>query len=482
MELFAGVDIGTSSSKVSVINVEGQVVAKVSCSHKTNFIDEIRIEQNPDDWMFSTMQAFKQLKQSIDLKNIRAIAFTGQMIGLVCINEKGEPVRPAIIWMDQRSQSIVQQTKNKYDSLIRAITFNPINTAYTLPRILWVKGNEPEIWNQTWKWFLPKDYVKFKFCGNATTDFSDASGTLLFDVAHLKWSEDIFHALKIEEAKTPEVVSSFTPLGKIEKSIADSIGLSEDTLIVNGCSDLVGESYVAFLLTPQHFLIRFGSAGSVSTIADQPLLDPKGRCTCYAHAVPNKWIIEASSQGFGVCERWFREKVLNKSANEIFSILDSRDDLLERNPRLIFIPPIKGAPYWEPRQKGAFLGISLDVDGLEMFLAVLEGASFSLKDARNQLSELVGEEKREYLFTGGGSQSKLWTKVLSNALGFPARVVEAEPSIGAAFIAGKALGMELKPGTIIKNRVENSKELIERYNQMYKKYSTFREALIELYS
>lgn len=484
MELFVGVDVGTSSSKVVAIDDAGKIVAEASSPHQTQYLDALRVEQDPDDWVHSATQALKELGHRVDLKDIKAIAFTGQMIGLVCVDREGRPVRPAIIWIDQRSQPIAQEIELNHGSLVEALVYNPVNVAYTLPRILWMKKNEPEKWNLTWKWMLPKDYVKFRFCGIAVTDFSDASGTLLFEVPRLKWSDTLVSLFAVEQEKMPELASSLTVVGRIGKEIATELGLQQDVVVVNGCADLIGESFVAYFLNPQHFLIRFGSAGSISTVVGHPKLDSSHCCTCYAHAITGKWIVETSSQGFGVCERWFREGVLDKSPEEVFEALETRINSW-KSQRLIFIPPIKGAPYWNSRQTGAFLGLSLDVEGGDMFRAVLEGACFSLKDAREQLYKVLDDTSREYLFAGGGVRSKAWASMLANIFGVSAKVVRAEPSIGAAIMATQALSVNLDYKkvcvSLIGEHVECSGELVNYYYDLYRTFSEARRRIVDFY-
>jgi len=483
MALFMGIDVGTSSTKITVIDEKGNMVGETSASHPVRYLDEYRVEQNPNDWMKSTFKALKKLKERINIKRVKALAFTGQMIGLVCVNTLGDPVRPSIIWADQRTHKLINNLSGEIRANLKQVTCNPINTAYTLPRILWIRESEPQNWEQTWKWMLPKDYVKYKFSGVVITDFSDASGTLLLNVRKRRWADEVVEIFNLERMKFPDLASSKEVIGKIRADIAQTFGFNEDTLIVNGCADLVGESLVGFEIDASRPLVRLGSAGSISRVVNNPLIDEEGECTCYVHAMEGKWIVELSSQGFGICERWLREQIIKRSEN-VFIELDKMYEESDFSPSgMIFVPPIKGAPYWEPMQVGAVVGFTFKSDALQLLQAVLEGSSFSLKDAKDRLQRLLGERWRSYLFSGGGTRSLTWVTILANILNGEACLVKATPSIGAAILAGKAVGIkkfERLSSSLISGHISPSPEIEEKYRQLYRVYNLARGEAIEI--
>jgi len=474
-----GVDIGTSGCKVSLIDSHGHSVVEAVSTYAPVYPREGWAEQDPDDWYQAAVSSVHKLLARPEARKVKVagIGVTGQMISAVFVGKNDRPIYPAILWMDQRTSAEVEWLQ-KHGEEISGITKTPINTAYTLPRVLWLRNNLPGIWQATHKILLAKDYIRLRFTGEYATDPSDGSGTLLLDSERRDWSKRITEIARIPADILPPVISSHEVAGKLTEAAADNLGLSPGIPVVTGAGDLFAENLAAGNFTASQRLIRFGSCGSVSSPLTRPVLDPKRRCPCYVHCVPNYWLIETSTQAFGLAEGWFKRELLSNSNVSVHSLMDElAASIAPGADGLIFHPFIQGAPYWDPNLKGGFVGITPAHTKAHFARAVLEGITYSLLDAIRLLDNAIGGKGAsvEWRAIGGGTASPVWAQIVADAIGSDLLVLrDASPSIGAAILAGVGTGVipdyHSALGTIPTKLVKYDESTHALYQEEYKQY------------
>ena len=496
-----GVDLGTSSCKVTALNTDTETISHASEPYDVRYPRENWAEQNPEVWYKKCQQTISQVVEKLGSEAVvEAIGVTGQMIGAVVVDEKGQPVRPAILWMDQRSAPQAEKLKDRIGENISQITKTPINTAYTLPKLLWIKEEEPDTWKQIYRILLPKDYIRFKLTGVFATDITDASGTLLFDSEECRWSDQIISETGIDYDYLPEVFSSHEVIGQTTMSATKELGLEKRVPVVAGAGDLFSENMAAGNVSAKHRLIRFGSCGSISAPLSEPRMDPEGHNPCYIHCTPNTWLLETSTQAFGLAYDWYVNNIFNRNnlrgKNTARESLRSQAETVVKDVQpgadgVMFVPFTHGAPYWNPNLGGTFLGLSPTHDHKHLVRAVLEGISFSLEDALQQLEETGGFGKRSkysWRCIGGGTNSPSWTNTVANVLGVDLHLVsEAGPAKGAALLAGIGAGLFADFSEVIElttsstEKICHSTDRHDTYQKVYRKYSRTVSKLEELY-
>jgi xylulokinase len=491
-----GIDIGTSSCKTIVIDTDGNVVDSARYEYGISCPQYGWAEQNPEDWY----QAFRWGLQEIFSKHpniakkISAIGVTGQMIGLTLLDKEGSVIRPAIIWMDQRCLPQVDYLKEHFEETIWSIALNPINITYTLPKMLWVKENEPEVWERVYKVQLPKDYVRLRLTDRWAVDYHDVSGTLLFDVTNLCWADEIIDLVGFERDKLPDLLPSWEIAGYVSKTAASELGIQEGIPVVAGAGDLATENLSAGIISSDQLLTRLGTAGSTSTSTESPLPDPKKIAPCYVHCIEGRWLAEIADHTFGLCENWFRDTFFSAEKKEAqeknIDFYHKMDNMAEETPigaeGLIFHPFNHGGPYWNPQLRGSFYGINFRHTKGHFFRAMLEGSVFCLKDSILLLEERIGKSVPDYSLVGGGSKSTLWTQMICDIVQKDAHILKtADASLGAAMLGGLGTQIFSSPEDAIKHCVEREKEVhcnrenSKKYEILYEVYQKVHENLME---
>jgi len=497
-----GIDIGTSGCKTVLIDLSGKVVAQASAPYAPRYPKPGWAEQDPEDWYQATISAVRAVldKPAAEAARILAIGVTGQMISSVFVNNVGYPLRPAILWMDQRSIAQTRWLDEKYGDLICKITKTPINTAYTLPRILWVRQEEPWLWEKTHKVLLAKDYIRLCMTGEYATDFSDASGTLLLNSEQRSWSREILDAVGLKQSLLPLLTPSHEPTSLLSANAAKTLGLEEGVPVVTGAGDLFSENLSAGNVSEGQRLIRFGSCGSISSPLARPVQDPNQKCPCYVHCIPHRWLLETSTQAFGLSDSWFKEKFCQEEVEEakqqgkaMHEIVDKMVSSVPPGANdLYFHPFIQGAPYWDLFLRGGFIGITANHGKAHFARAVLEGATYSLRDALDLLEQAESTEGNslihEWRAIGGGVRSASWRQIVADVLGINLLFLEeANPSSGAAMLAGIGIGVFESFEEAIRNcsaspqRIDMNPESHASYLKLYDRYKAVHAGLGQLY-
>jgi xylulokinase len=443
-----GIDVGTGGTRAVVVDPDGNVVASATAEH-IPFVSTHTgwAEQDPEDWWRATIAAVREVLSKLDADEIKAVGFSGQMHGLVLLDQSDEVLRPAIIWCDQRTDSQCKFLTEQVgaDRLIE-LTCNPALTAFTLPKILWVREWEAELWQKVRTALLPKDYVRLKLSGDRATDVADASGTLLFDVKGRKWSTAMLSATEIDERLLPRVYESPEVTGSISKAGAEATGLRAGTPLIAGGGDQAAGAVGMGIVRPGTASATIGTSGVVFAATDKPKLDPKGRVHTFCHAIPGRWHVMGVTQGAGLSLRWFRDQFGASGGDAC----DSYDRLTEEaslvspgGNGLIWMPYLMGerTPHLDPFARAALVGLTASHTRAHIVRAVMEGVAFSLRDTFEIFDEM-GVAIEEIRLGGGGARSSLWRQIQADVYGQSVNTVAVEEgaAYGAALLAGVAAG------------------------------------------
>lgn len=307
-----GIDVGTGGTRALVINQRGQVVSSATEAHEPFALPQIGwAEQHPADWWRACGAAVCEALGQAKLRGsqIACVGFSGQMHGAVMLDQHDHVVRAALIWCDQRTEKQCRELTEKIGAeRIIHLTCNPALTNFTLTKFLWVRENEPHHWSQVRSAMLPKDYVRLRLTGERATDMADASGTLLLDVAHRRWSPEVLAAAAIEQNLLPPLYESHEVCGKISAEGAAATGLQADTPVVAGAGDQAAGAVAMGIVRPGAVSATIGTSGVVFAATDRPVLDPKGRLHTFCHAIPGFWHVMGVTQAAGLSLRWFRDR------------------------------------------------------------------------------------------------------------------------------------------------------------------------------
>lgn len=447
-DLLLGIDIGTGSCKCSLVDLDGRLVASAGQEYRPLLPRPGWVEQDPADWYRAVIKSLQQLtgQAGIDLSRVCAVGTTGQMRGPTFLDRAGEPVRPSILWNDLRCEQEVAELNAGYAEPLRRITYNPLNTMCTLPKLVWLLRHEPETWARTVRLLYPKDYINFCLTGQAGTDLSDASGSSFYDLKKQAWSDEILERLTISREKLPDIHASTHVIGRVRPAAGRETGLNPGTPVVAGGSDATVELLATGIKDSRQCKIRLGTSGALSTLVDR--LDDRleGRYYCWSYLVPGRWMIDVNTRTCADATVWLKDVFFKEIVDSQSAYRQIEQEARQAPPGsegLFFHPYLLGedAPYWQPHLKGSFFGLSLYHRRPHCARAVLEGTGFALRDARSILGRL-GEGFEEYIFVGGGVKNVTWLEIVADILGIDARVAgQTDASLGAAMLAGVGAGV-----------------------------------------
>ncbi|MFL6452200.1 MAG: xylulokinase [Bryobacteraceae bacterium] len=429
-----GLDVGTSSSRALLVDSSGQVRHAFSAPHEDmHMAKPLWAEQDPDNWWLASKAAIRSVlrEAGIDGKSVAGIGLSGQMHGLVLLDENHKVIRPALIWCDQRSQRQVDFINSKLGikTVLRA-TANPVLTGFTLPKLLWIRDNEPQRFEAVRKFLLPKDYIRFKLTGEFATDVSDASGTAMFDVVHRRWSDEVMTGLGLDRSILPKMYESSAVSGEVSEQAARDTGLSAGTVVVAGAGDQAASAIGNGIVTADKMSCTVGTSGVVFAYLDKPAYDPDGRVHTFCHAVPDAWHVMGVTQGAGLSLQWFRNR---------FAVGTPYDELTaeaQASPAgaqgLFWLPYLMGerTPHLDAAARGAWVGLTARHERSDLVRSVLEGVCFSLKDGLEIIRSL-GARPSSIRLSGGGGKSAFWHQMFADI--FDAHVSTLETQEGSAY-------------------------------------------------
>ncbi len=455
MKYVLGIDLGTSGTKTVLFDSEGRAQASCTVEYPLYQPQNGWAEQDPLDWYHAAITTIKTVleKSGVDKRDVVALGISGQMHGLVMLDEKGQVLRKSIIWCDQRTArecDEIHATVGK-ERLIQ-ITANPALTGFTLSKLLWVRNHEPEIYGRCAHILLPKDYVRFMLTGDYATEVSDASGMQMLDVPNRCWSEELLKTLNIDAGLLAKVYESPEVTGHISEEAAKLTGLSADTLVVGGAGDNAAAAVGTGVVEDGKAFTTIGTSGVVFAHTDKLAIDPLGRVHTFCCAVPGAWHVMGVTQGAGLSLKWFRDNFCAAEKEAAGQMGVDPYDLMNKEAalspigsnKLLYAPYLMGerTPHLDADCRGMFFGLSAMHTRRDLLRAVMEGVTFSLADCLGVLREM-GVEPAEMLACGGGGRSPLWRQMLADTFGCPvATTVNTEgPALGVAILAGVGAGL-----------------------------------------
>jgi xylulokinase len=469
MTAFIGVDVGTTAVKTIAISPEGEVIARAEQGYPLSTPRQGWSEQVPEDWWRAT-QATLNAVSAAGVHDVRGIGLSGQMHGLVCLDERDRVLRPAILWNDQRTGAECAEIEERIglQRLIQ-LTGNRALTGFTAPKLLWLRRHEPDVYSRIAHVLLPKDYVRLRLTGEHAMDVTDASGTLWFDVERRRWSDEVTQELEVRRSWLPRVLESPEVSGQTSDGVAVAAGAGDQAAAALG----VGVD------RPGPLSVVLGTSGVVFAALPAFAADPQARVHAFCHAVPGVWHAMGVMLSAAGSLQWFRDAL---AGGVPFAELDAEAARWAPGCEgLTFLPYLTGerTPHADPEARGAFVGLSLRDDRGALVRAVLEGVAYGLRDSLELLSAL-GVRAEAGRASGGGARSRLWLRVVASALGLPLEltVVEEGSAYGAALLAGVAGGAfaDVRQAVDACVRVRDVVEPDRAWQEAYADgYSRFRE-------
>ena len=454
MAYLIGVDLGTSGTKTVLFAEDGTVAASCTIEYPLYQPQNGWAEQDPLDWWNAVCGTTKAVvaKAGISASEIKGVGLSGQMHGLVMLDKSGNVLRKSIIWCDQRTAKECEEITQKVGAgnLIK-ITANPALTGFTASKIMWVKNNEPEIYEKCAHILLPKDFIRYNFTGEFATEVSDASGMQLLDVPNRKWSDQVLDALQIDKSLLGKVYESPEITGKVTKAASDLTGLAEGTAVVGGAGDNAAAAVGTGTVQDGRAFTTIGTSGVVFAHTSKLSIDPKGRVHTFCCAVPGAWHVMGVTQGAGLSLKWFRDNFCHEEMiaaagmkKDPYFLMDKQAEQIPiGSDRLLYLPYLMGerTPHLDPNCRGVFFGLSAMHTRQHLLRAVMEGVTFSQRDSVEVLREM-GVSINEMLACGGGS-SPLWRQMLADVYDCPVKTVVSKegPALGVAILAGAGTGV-----------------------------------------
>ncbi len=502
MDYILSFDIGTSGAKTLLMSFEGEIVNSTLIEYDIESPQLNWAQEDPGIWWESIIKGTNLLKKENPdaFMKIKVVGVSGQMHGPVFVDDKGRPLYPCIIWADNRTSKECDFIINKLgEETVQNITGNPVIPAYTLPKIIWIKHNFDHIYNKTYKILLPKDYIRFKLTNKFYTDYSDASGTLLFDIHRKAWSENILNGLDLEIDKMPRAINSQEIAGQITKRSANILGLKAGIPVVAGAGDLACGAVGNNNLSEGNAAITIGTAGQVVATTDRVYPDTIGKLFNFCHAAEEKYFVLASVLSAGLSLKWFKDNIsLIENITVKDTSLDAYDLLLkgvEKVPpgadELFFLPYLNGAgtPYMDDKAKGVFIGITPKHNKKYLVRAILEGVTFGIKECLETIKSLK-IDINEIVISAGGAKNELWKQIqadIYNQKLITLRSTDTSP-LGAAILAavgyGKFSTLQEACNFYVRRKgvqIPDEKNAL-KYQQLYQKYKQIYPGLRDYFS
>jgi xylulokinase len=471
MATLVGLDVGTTAVKAVAVSETGEVQARKVVEYPLSTPRPGWAEQDPGDWW----RAAEEALAALEARDVAGIGLSGQMHGLVALDDADEVIRPAILWNDQRTAAECDEIEERvgFDRLVE-LTGNRALTGFTAPKLLWLRRHEPDSYERIASVMLPKDYVRLRLTGEHATDVSDASGTLLFDVAGRRWSEEVTDALELDRDRLPLALESPEVSGET----------SDGVPVAAGAGDQPAGAIGVGVVRAGPVSIALGTSGVVLTALDEYAHDPEGRVHAFCHAAPDTWQAMGVMLSAGGSLAWLRE-VAGGGAE--FGELVAEAERWEPGAEgLTFLPYLAGerTPHADPDARGAFVGLSLRHDRGALVRAVLEGVAFGLRDSLDLVREM-GAEPEHGRVSGGGAASELWLRIVASALELPLvrPRVEEGAAYGAALLGGVAGGVFDSPEQAAEecvrtgDQVEPDPEWVEAYREQRERFRALYPAL-----
>ena len=448
-------DLGTSGNKATLFSEDGKLIRSEVFSYGTHYFNGTWVEQDADDWWKAVCNTSRNLIVSshVDPTDIGVVSFSGQMMGCLCVDRDGTPLRPSIIWADQRAQRQVMQIEEHIGQQDFYRIVGHRNTAsYGVQKLMWVRDNEPEIYERTYKTLNAKDYIVFKLTGKFYTECSDANSMACFDINTLKWSDELINYAGIDPEKLPEIRPSIFVAGGVTKEAAAATGLMEGTPVVLGAGDGVAANVGCGSVTAGKTYCCMGTSAWITTTSEKPIFDEQMRTVTWAHAVPGLYAPNGTMQYAGGSNNWVKNTICKwesmMAEQKGGSAYDYINEQIEESPAgsngVVFLPYLLGerAPRWNADAKGAWIGLKPENTRGDILRSVLEGVTMNLSICLDILRTKI--DISEITVVGGGAKGAVWRQIMADI--YNARILvptlhEEGSSMGAAVIGGVGAGI-----------------------------------------
>jgi xylulokinase len=455
MSVYLGIDVGTSGTKTLAINERGKILAQALATYPCYHPKPLWSEQDPDDWWKGTVKTVRAVVKKARLKpaNVRAIGLSGQMHGSVFLDKQNRVVRRALLWNDQRTAAECDEIERRAGGRKRLIEMvaNPALAGFTAPKILWLRNHEPKNFARTVKVLLPKDEIRRRLTGEFATEVSDASGMLLLDVVHRRWSKPLLSKLELDASLLARCHESEEVTGRLTREAAKTLGLSTDCMVVGGAGDCAAGAVGNGIVRTGLLSTSIGTSGVVFVHSDSPQVDPEGRLHTFCHAVRGKWHMMGVTLAAGGSLQWFRNALCEQVATlakrrkiDVYDVLTEEAALTPAGAEgLFFLPYLAGerTPHADPTARGAFIGLTLKHKRGHLVRAILEGVTYSLRDCLTIIEE-QGVAVKQIRASGGGARSAFWRQMQADVLGKSVVSMAADegPAYGVALLAAVGAG------------------------------------------
>ncbi len=481
MKYFLGLDISTTGAKALIIDESGKVVSVTTTALTLSTPRPLWSEQNPRDWWEAIKLSIRKSLADAQLSgpDIVAIGLTGQMHGLVLLDEKNEVLRPAILWNDQRCAAECDEIRARLgrERMIQ-ITGNEALTGFTAPKILWVQHHEPEVYQQAHHVLLPKDFVRFKLTGKHAMDKADGSGTMLFDLKSRGWSNEVLNALNIPEHWLPETFEGSEITGEITAEAAAATGLTAGTPVVAGGGDQAAQAVGVGAVRSGIVALTLGTSGVIFASTDSPLIESEGRLHAFCHALPDRWHLMGVMLSAAGSLQWYKDTIAQNTSFD--ELIEEAVSVPAGSEGLLFLPYLTGerTPHPDPLARGAWIGLTVRHQRGHLTRAVLEGVAFGLKDCFALIQHAGLGSIEQVRASGGGAKSLLWRQILADVLG--AELVTVNTTEGAAYGAAILAGVGVKAWTDVETACSETVKVVGQtspnpehqalYERMYEMY------------
>lgn len=483
---FIGVDLGTSAVKLLLMREDGRVMNRTSRGYPISYPHPGWSEQNPLNWLKETKAGILELLSGCRASEVAGIGFAGQMHGLIALDQEDAIIRPAILWNDGRTGA---ETEYLNDAIgrktLRNRTGNIAFAGFTAPKLLWMKTHEPEHFQRIRRIMLPKDYLSYMFSGAFCTDVSDASGTLLMDVKHKVWSDEMVNICGLNKEQLAAVHESFDVVGTVREEVARELGLPSSVRVVAGAGDNAAAAVGNGVVGDGKCNISLGTSGTVFLSGTTFLADENCALHSFAHADGNYHLLGCMLSAASANQWWHREILKNEAL-----LKDQRRIKKLGENQVYFLPYLMGerSPHNDPFARAMFIGMSMDTSEADMAQAILEGVSFGLRDSI-EIAKKLGLKPKTTRICGGGAKSELWCRMIANVMNLPVEIPQDDegPALGAAILS--SVGCNVYPDVETaaaqifraKKILEPERELVRKYQSGYERFSKLYPAVKEWY-
>lgn len=493
MTCLLGIDVSTTATKALLIDEKGRVVAVATSTYPLSTPRPLWAEQDPELWWKATQQSISEVldSQQVDPEAIAGVGLTGQMHGLVLLDARGEVLRPAILWNDQRAAAECDQMRETLGlARLVEITGNDAFPGFTAPKLLWVRQHEPELYQQIHQILLPKDYVRFRLTGEFATDRAGAGGTLMLDLGNRDWSAELLEVFQISPEWLPPTHEGSEITGRITEDAAERTGLAPGTPVVGGGGDQAAQAVGVGAVEPGVVALTLGTSGVVFASSDRPLTERDGRLHAFPHALPERWHVMGVMLSAAGSLRWYRDVVA--PGIEFDALLTETIGVEPGSEGLTFLPYLSGerTPHADPNVRAAFVGLTLKHDRAHMTRAVLEGVAYGLRDNFALMREVGLESIDQVRVSGGGAKSPLWRQILADVCDVDLVTVKTTEgaAFGAALLAGVGAGVwpsaqeACAAGVELGETTTPTAEAQALYEEGYRRFRSHYPALAPLFN